>query len=65
MTVSVITENEIDALSDRLLASADSVLLRDRPEMQADMRMAARILRRFLQDGTVFGYVKVDDGPLR
>jgi len=61
----IITDAEISSLTDRLLARADSVLLSDQPAMQADMRLAARILRRFLQDGTVLGYVRIDDDGAR
>jgi hypothetical protein len=57
----IVTEHEIAALTDRLLARGNSALLSDQPAMQADMRLAARILRRFLQDGTVLGYVRLDD----
>jgi hypothetical protein len=40
-----ITVKEVLALADRLSARADSRLLAGTPEMQSDMRMAARCLQ--------------------
>ena len=39
---------EMAWLARRLHARADSVLLRDQPEQQNDMRAAARLIERFL-----------------
>ena len=39
---------ELTALARRLRARADSVLLRDQPEPQSDMRTAARLIERLV-----------------
>jgi hypothetical protein len=39
---------EISGLARRLNARAESVLLRDQPEQQSDMRMAARLIERLV-----------------
>ena len=39
---------EIAGLARRLRARADSVLLRDQPEQQSDMRAAARLIERLV-----------------
>jgi hypothetical protein len=40
----IMTATELAALADRLLARAGSVMLRDQPQQQADMRLAARVI---------------------
>jgi len=52
----IVTDEDIGAPTDRLLASTACD-----PRQQADMRLAALVLRRLIQDGTVFGYVRLDD----
>jgi hypothetical protein len=52
----IVTEDDIGALTDRLLASTACD-----PRQQADMRLAALVLRCLIQDGTVLGDVRVDD----
>jgi hypothetical protein len=39
---------ELTALARRLRARADSVLMRDQPEQQSDMRAAARLIERHI-----------------
>jgi hypothetical protein len=39
---------EMSGLARRLQARADSVLLRDQPEQQSDMRSAARLIERHI-----------------
>ena len=39
---------EMSGLARRLYARADSVLLRDQPEQQSDMRAAARLIERHI-----------------
>ena len=43
---------EMSGLARRLQARADSVLLRDQPEQQSDMRAAARLIERLLRTST-------------
>jgi len=57
----IVTDREIIALAARLRARATSVVLSDQPSLQNDMRLAARILERILQDGTVHGYIRLDN----
>jgi len=52
--------DEINALADRLLARAESMLLRDQPDMQADMRLAARLLAHLLQTGLIYFPIILD-----
>lgn len=42
-----LTANELTALANRFEARAASVLLRDQPEMQSDMRLAARLINEW------------------
>jgi hypothetical protein len=39
-----VSDSEIRNLCDRLLARANSILLKDQPEQQRDLRLAARLL---------------------
>ena len=39
-----LTAEEMSALANRFQARAESVLLRDQPQMQSDMRLAARLI---------------------
>lgn len=39
-----LTVEEMSALANRFEARAESVLLRDQPQMQSDMRLAARLI---------------------
>lgn len=39
-----LTAEEMSALANRFEARAESVLLRDQPQMQSDMRLAARLI---------------------
>jgi hypothetical protein len=57
----IVMESEIAALVERLMARANSILFRDQPDQQPDLRLAARILARVLVDGTVHGFVRLDD----
>jgi len=42
--IAPLTVQEMSALASRFEARAESVLLRDQPEMQSDMRLAARLI---------------------
>jgi hypothetical protein len=44
----ILTVNDIQVLADRLTSRGVSIVLSDTPEMQADMRMAARVIRALL-----------------
>ncbi|HLK80412.1 MAG TPA: hypothetical protein VKT99_02810 [Xanthobacteraceae bacterium] len=39
-----LTAEEMSALANRFEARAESVLLRDQPQMQSDMRLAAKLI---------------------
>jgi hypothetical protein len=39
---------ELESLAVRLVNRADSLLLRDQPEMQSDMRVAADVVRDYI-----------------
>ena len=43
-----LTVGEVQSLADRLAARGTSRLLRDQPEMQVDMRTAARVIQTFV-----------------
>ena len=60
----IISDAEIAALADRLVARADGPG-HGSAGGWADMRLAARILRRILADGTVHGFIRLDDGGER
>jgi hypothetical protein len=45
--ISPLTARELTALANRFEARAASVLLRDQPEMQSDMRLAARLINEW------------------
>jgi hypothetical protein len=42
--IAPLTIEEMSALANRFEARAESVLLRDQPQMQSDMRLAARLI---------------------
>ena len=42
--IAPLTVQEMSALANRFEARAQSVLLRDQPQMQSDMRLAARLI---------------------
>jgi hypothetical protein len=42
--ITSLTVEEMSALANRFEARAESVLLRDQPQMQSDMRLAARLI---------------------
>lgn len=42
--IAPLTVQEMSALANRFEARARSVLLRDQPQMQSDMRLAARLI---------------------
>jgi hypothetical protein len=46
---SQMTPNEMSGLAARLRARAESVLLRDQPEQQSDMRTAGRLIEHLAQ----------------
>jgi hypothetical protein len=45
--ITPLTANEMIALANRFEARAASVLLRDQPQMQSDMRLAARLINEW------------------
>jgi hypothetical protein len=53
-----LTANEMSALASRFEARAASVLLRDQPQMQSDMRLAARLINEWTGRAAA-----VDDSP--
>jgi hypothetical protein len=44
--IASLTVEEMSALANRFEARAESVLLRDQPQMQSDMRLAAKLIYR-------------------
>jgi hypothetical protein len=42
--IASLTVEEMSALANRFEARAESVLLRDQPQMQSDMRLAAKLI---------------------
>jgi hypothetical protein len=57
--IAPLTAKEMSALARRFEARAASVLLRDQPQMQSDMRLAARLINEWTG-----GAGAVDDAPL-
>ena len=55
------SRNEIGALAERLEARGTSRLLKDRPELQSDLRIAAFILRSALDVGFPVDPLEYDD----
>jgi hypothetical protein len=45
--IASLTVEEMSALANRFEARAQSVLLRDQPQMQSDMRLAAKLIYEF------------------
>jgi hypothetical protein len=45
--IAPLTAKEMNALASRFEARAASVLLRDQPQMQSDMRLAARLINEW------------------
>jgi hypothetical protein len=45
--ITPLTAEEMSALASRFEARAASVLLRDQPQMQSDMRLAARLINEW------------------
>jgi hypothetical protein len=60
-----LTVKEIGALADRLEARAASVLMRDQPQLCADMQQAARLLRFLICSGAVQQSAVVGPAPIR
>jgi hypothetical protein len=48
--VARLTAKEMSALASRLEARAGSFLLSDQPQMQSDMRLAARLINEFISE---------------
>jgi hypothetical protein len=55
MAPTTVTLDDIEGLADRLLARARSRLFNDQPNLQADLLLAGRLLRRWLRGGTDLG----------
>jgi len=55
ITTTAIKRAEIESLAARLNARGESVVLSDQPEMQKDLRLAARVIRAYVkkQDGGI------------
>jgi hypothetical protein len=51
--VSRITPPELVELSDRLTGRANSILLRDQPNLADDLRLAARVIRKLIIEGII------------
>ena len=49
--IASLTVEEMSALANRFAARAESVLLRDQPQMQSDMRLAARLIYELAAGG--------------
>ena len=58
--IAPLTAKEMGALARRFEARAASVLLRDQPQMQSDMRLAARLIKEWTG-----GAGAADNAPLR
>jgi len=52
--------DEIGELAERLRDRGESRMLRDMPELQADLLLAARLLHYFLQTGVAYFPVVLD-----
>jgi hypothetical protein len=57
----IYNRQSIGSLCERLETRGTSRLLRDRPELQADMRAAAHILRFMLDRGMPIDTIEFDD----
>jgi hypothetical protein len=51
---------ELGALAERCEARATSLILKDRPELQRDMRLCAGFIRAALADGYPVSHVEID-----
>jgi hypothetical protein len=54
-----ITVDELDALAGRLIARAGLRLLVDQPLQQADLQLAARILRHLIRSAVIYTAIEV------
>jgi len=52
--IAPLTVQEMSALARRFEARAESVLLRDQPQLQSDMRLAARLIYELTGNATPF-----------
>jgi len=50
--IASLTVQEMSALARRFEARAESVLLRDQPQLQSDMRLAARLIYELTDSAT-------------
>ena len=50
--IAPLTVQEMSALANRFEARAESVLLRDQPHLQSDMRLAARLIYELTGNAT-------------
>ena len=51
--IAPLTVQEMSALARRFEARAESVLLRDQPQLQSDMRLAARLIYELTANATI------------
>jgi hypothetical protein len=63
--IASLTAEEMSALANRFEARAESVLLRDQPQMQSDMRLAARLIYELAANVPTTASVPTTEDSLR
>jgi hypothetical protein len=63
MPKQVFSRNDVESLSRRLDDRSYSRLMADMPELQRDMRSAARLLRFMVETGLPVNPIELDNGP--
>jgi len=61
MAKHVLTRNDIGSLAERLEARGTSRLLKDRPELQNDLKLSAAILRFMLERGMPVSTIEFEE----
>jgi hypothetical protein len=63
MAKAIFSRNDVESLSKRLEDRSYSVLMRDMPELQRDMRSAAKLLQFMVDKGIPPTPIELDNGP--
>jgi hypothetical protein len=57
-----LTVPEVIALCDRLIARGHSIVMRDQPELQKDLRLAGRVLAHLILTNVITDTIVLENG---
>jgi hypothetical protein len=57
----IVTEDEIGSLVDRLRARAANKMFDNQPHLQADLRLAARLLHHLIKVAAIWRFVELEE----